>query len=135
MEEKYINRFESFKKSLASLNEVHGRDVSDSFVLSGAIQKFSITFDISWRVMKDVLCEHYGIIDFATGSPRETLKKAQSNGLINDDAWLDMMSDRNLLAHDYDGEIAKEKINTITELYIPLFINFKEKIEQICSAN
>lgn len=129
MEEKYINRFASYKKSLSSLEEVHGRDITDSFVLSGTIQKFSLTFDISWKVMKDILCEHYGIIDYATGSPRETLKTAYSNGLIDDDTWLDMMNDRNLLAHDYDGEIAKDKIKTIIDTYLPLFEKLKMRIE------
>lgn len=131
MEKRYINRFSSYKKSLCSLNEVYNRDITDSFVLSGAIQKFSLTFDISWKVMKDVLNEHYGIIEYATGSPRETLKIAYANGLINDDTWLDMMNDRNLLSHDYDGEIAKAKINTIIDIYIPLFIELQKQIDQL----
>ena len=126
---KYTGRFESFKKSLASLAEVYDRDANDSFVLSGTVQKFSITFDISWKVMKDLLSEYYGIVDYAAGSPRETLKKAYSSNLIESDAWLDMMNDRNLLAHDYDGGIAKEKIATIKDIYIPLLMDFQRKVE------
>lgn len=41
MDEKYINRCNSFKKSLASLSEVKNRDIHDDFVLSGTIQKFA----------------------------------------------------------------------------------------------
>lgn len=133
MEEKYINRIESFRRSLASFALVRTRDLSDDFVLSGAIQKFNITFDISWKVMKDILVSYYGIVDFATGSPRDTLKKAMKCELIDDDSWIDMMSDRNILAHDYDGEIAKDKITDIVEIYLPLMEKFSDTIDKVYS--
>lgn len=55
MDEKFMRRYESFKNSLASLSEARERDMSDSFVLSGTSAKFSITFDLAWKVMKDIL--------------------------------------------------------------------------------
>ena len=64
MDEKFTKRFESFKNSLDSLSEARERDLSDSFVLSGTSAKFSITFDLSWKVMKDILVQHYGSISF-----------------------------------------------------------------------
>lgn len=42
-------RFESYKKSLASLAEARERDLSDSFVLSGTSAKFCITFDFHMK--------------------------------------------------------------------------------------
>ena len=33
--------------------------------------RFSITFDLSWKVMKDILVQYYSIMDFIAGSPRE----------------------------------------------------------------
>lgn len=54
MDEKFIRRFESYKNSLASLAEARERDMTDSFVLSGTSAKFSITFDLAWKVMKDI---------------------------------------------------------------------------------
>ena len=50
MDEKFIRRFESFRNSLDSLAEAKQRDLSDSFVLSGTSAKFSITFDLAWRL-------------------------------------------------------------------------------------
>lgn len=129
MEERFIKRFESFKKSLSALAEVRNRDINDDFVMSGAVQKFSLTFDIAWKVMKDMLLQFYGVSDFATGSPRETLKKAVSCNLISEDLWIDMMSDRNLLAHDYDGSIAKEKIVVIVEQYLPMLEKFADCVD------
>lgn len=55
MDEKFNRRFVSFTKSLDVLAEARERDLSDSFVLSGTSAKFSITFDLAWKVMKDIL--------------------------------------------------------------------------------
>ena len=42
-------------------------------------------FDISWKVMKDILIKKMGILDFAVDSPRETLQQAFTNKIIDDD--------------------------------------------------
>lgn len=76
MDEKFIRRFESFKNSLDSLAEARQRDLSDSFVISGTSAKFSITFDLTWKVMKDILVQYYAITGFVTGSPREVLRQS-----------------------------------------------------------
>ena len=55
MDEKFSRRFASYTKSGDALAEARERDLSDSFVLSGTSAKFSITFDLAWKVMKDIL--------------------------------------------------------------------------------
>ena len=62
MDAKFTKRFESYKKSLASLAEARERDLSDSFVLSGTSAKFCITFDLAWKVMKDILVQFYDVL-------------------------------------------------------------------------
>ena len=52
MDAKFDRRFQSFCNSLDALAEARERDLTDSFVLSGTGAKFSITFDLSWKVMK-----------------------------------------------------------------------------------
>ena len=101
MDEKFIRRFESFRNSLDSLAEAKQRDLSDSFVLSGTSAKFSITFDLAWKVMKDILVQYYAITGFVTGSPREVLRESFQANLITGDEWMDMLKVRNQLAHDY----------------------------------
>lgn len=132
---KFINRYQSFCISLASLEQAKYRDPSDDFVLSGTIQKFSLTFDISWKVMKDILVKYHGLTNFATGSPRETLRTAKSVGLISDDIWLDMLEDRNELVYDYDGSLAADSFQRIITRYIDTFTAFQsiaaEYIEKI----
>ena len=100
MDEKFNRRFLSFCKSLDALAEARQRDLTDSFVLSGTSAKFSITFDLSWKVMKDILVQYYAITNFVAGSPREVLRESFQANLISDDKWMEMLKVRNELAHD-----------------------------------
>lgn len=131
MDEKFTRRFESFKNSLDSLAEARQRDLSDSFVLSGTSAKFSITFDLAWKVMKDILIQYYAITGFVTGSPREVLKQSFQANLITGDEWIDMLKIRNQLAHDYDGVIVKEHCQTIIQEYIDKLYDFKGTVERL----
>ena len=131
MDEKFTKRFESFKNSLDSLSEARERDLSDSFVLSGTSAKFSITFDLSWKVMKDILVQHYAIVGFAAGSPREVLRESFKMGMISDDIWMEMLKVRNQLAYDYDGVIVKEHCGTIVYVYIDKLYDFKKAVEKL----
>ena len=62
MDEKYYRRFESFRNSLAVLKEIRERDLNDSFILSGAGAKFNITFDLAWKVMKDIVIQRFAVV-------------------------------------------------------------------------
>lgn len=128
MDAKFRRRFQSFCNSLDALAEAKQRDLSDSFVLSGTSAKFSITFDLSWKVMKDILVQYYAITGFVAGSPREVLREAYKANLISDDAWMQMLKVRNELAHDYDCEIVKEHCHTIVEKYIDFLYELKDRV-------
>lgn len=131
MDEKFNRRFLSFCNSLDGLSEARQRDLSDSFVLSGTSAKFSITFDLAWKVMKDILVQYYAITGFVTGSPREVLREAYKANLISDDDWMEMLKVRNELAHDYDCEIVKTHCDKIVKTYIDLFYDFENVVKQL----
>lgn len=131
MDEKFNRRFLSFCNSLDALSEARQRDLLDSFVLSGTSAKFSITFDLAWKVMKDILVQYYAITGFVTGSPREVLREAYKANLISDDDWMEMLKVRNELAHDYDCEIVKTHCDKIVETYIDLFYDFENVVKQL----
>lgn len=133
MDAKFLKRYKSFQNSLDSLAEARERDMTDSFVLSGTSAKFSITFDLAWKVMKDILVQYYAMTDFIAGSPIEVLKAAFQAKLISDDVWLEMLKVRNRLAHDYDGVIVKECCHTITNVYINEFYRFRENMDILLS--
>lgn len=127
MLEKSIKRFQSFCSSLLNLSEAKMQDSSDIFVLSGTIHMFNLTFDLAWKVMKDIIVQYHGITDFAVSSPRETLRMARAVGLIEDDIWMEMLRVRNNLTHDYDGELAQKKFVDIVSKYYGMMQAFKEK--------
>lgn len=129
MDEKFDRRFLSFCKSLDALAEARERDFSDSFVLSGTSAKFSITFDLAWKVMKDILIQYYAITGFVAGSPREVLREAFKANMISDEAWMEMLKVRNELAHDYDCDIVKKHCNAIVGHYIDLFYEFEKTVK------
>ena len=131
MDAKFTKRFENYKRSLASLAEARQRDLTDSFVLSGTSAKFCITFDLAWKVMKDILVQHYAITSFVAGSPREVLRTSFQADLIAEDEWLDMLKIRNELFHDYDGKIVEQHCHIIIERYVDMMFVFQEKAEEI----
>ena len=135
MERKSINRYNSFCKSLDNLAEAKGKDPSDMFILSGTVQMFNLSFDLAWKVMKDIITEYHGALDYPTGSPRETLRMAHSVGLIEDDIWMEMLRARNNLAHDYDGELAIKYFGKITSDYYLLMDDFRQKAAEYYTIN
>ncbi|MCI5529929.1 MAG: nucleotidyltransferase substrate binding protein [Blautia sp.] len=130
MESKYINRYHTFCKSLKNLEKSRLADPRADFVLEGTVLNFNLTFDIAWKVMKDILVKKLGILDFAVGSPRETLQQAFVNKIIDDDQWMQMLRVRNQLAHDYDGSFASEKFQDIINVYYPLFEKMRKHAEK-----
>lgn len=128
MEKKYMKRFESYRRSLRVLSEARERDMGDSFVLSGTGAKFCITFELAWKVMKDILIQHYAITDFVAGSPKEVLKQSFQADLIEDEAWLEMLSVRNELAHDYDEMVIQARCDEIRGRYLDLFFEFERTV-------
>ena len=128
MESKFINRYHTFCKSLNNLEKSKYADPKQEFVLEGTVLNFNLTFDISWKVMKDILIKKMEILDFAVGSPRETLQQAFTNKIIDDDRWIQMLRVRNQLAHDYDGTFAEEKFQDIIHIYCMLFEKLKDNV-------
>ena len=135
MENKYINRYHTFCQSLENLEKSRHADPKADFVLEGTVQNFNLTFDISWKVMKDILIKRMSVMDFAIGSPRETLQAAYMNGLIFDDEWLKMLKVRNQLAHDYDGSLASEAFPLIISVFFVCFEKFKNHVSKYYSDN
>ena len=131
MAEKYFNRFHSFCRSLSNLQKSKLADPKADFVLEGTIQNYNLTFDLSWKVMKDILVQYYAITGFVTGSPREVLREAFKANLISDEAWMEMLKVRSELTHDYDCEIVKTHCDAIVKKYIDLFYIFADKVKQL----
>ena len=131
MESKYINRYHTFCKSLKNLEKSRLADPRADFVLEGTVLNFNLTFDIAWKVMKDILVQYYAITGFVAGSPREVLRESFKAELIQGDEWMDMLKVRNQLAHDYDGVIVKKYCHIIVDEYIGKFEEFQRKVDSL----
>ena len=130
MEGKNFNRYQRLCKSIANLRLSNGHDKNEPFVLPATMCNYNLTFDLAWKVMKELVTQEFGLTDFATGSPRETLKSAFSVNLINDDKWMDMLRVRNTLSHDYDGQVALKYYDDIIGDYFVLMESFVRDIER-----
>jgi nucleotidyltransferase substrate binding protein (TIGR01987 family) len=137
MELHFTARFKKFRDSLISLKKINtiiwpeDEDLF-GFIWCGVISKFCITFDLSYKLAKDILVEYHGITNFAKGSPREILKEAYATNIIDDENWLSMLKDRNTIVHEYkDLDSVEEWCKKITEKYIPLFEKLFEYTEKI----
>lgn len=86
----------------------------ETLAVDGTIQRFEFTFELAWKTIK-IFLQFEGIL---CSSPRSCLKEAFSLGLINSEAiWLNMLDDRNKLAHIYNEKEAKEIYSRISEYY------------------
>ena len=123
-----LRKFDNFISNLNVLEKAENEDLNNEFVISGIIDKFFIQFELSWKVLKELL-RYEGKSAANSGSPREILKAAYSvYDFIDEDIWLDMLKSRNDMTHIYDGEAAKRLADMILGKYIPAFKIMAEKI-------
>lgn len=106
--------FENLKRALRRLEEALQEDQENSLIVDGTIQRFEFTFEIYWKSLKRLLAWQ-GI---EARTPRETLTQAFMVGwLDNEQAWLQMLKDRNTTSHAYDEEVALRILGHINQYF------------------
>lgn len=128
---RWKQRFENFSKSMIHLENALKIESPDFAQKAGIIQFFEMSFELSWKMIKDYL-EAQGFTEVK--SPRTAIKKAFEIDIIqNGHHWMDLLIDRNLMAHVYDDLKASEIDQLIRAKYIfllkELHISFKLKID------
>lgn len=127
MRERIVERFNDFKNALQRLEEGINFEPSNEIVIDGVIQRFEFTFELAWKLLKDIL-EYEGI---EVKSPRSAIKESYKAGLVSDgEAWIDMMIDRNKTSHVYDEKEAKAIYKKIKSFYIGLLRELKDCAEK-----
>ncbi len=128
-----MKRYEERKQELFNATERLKealQEKENDIVIDGTLHRFEFTFELAWKTIKDYL-EYSGIVD-GVGSPREIIKTAYANGIIEDgENWIKMMLARNSLSHLYDEEKSREIYIEIKEIYINLFENLNKKFSEI----
>lgn len=116
-----MKRFEQYSSHLEVLKSASSEDLSNTFIISGIIDKYFIQFELGWKLFKDLL-RHEGRTDVGTGSPREIIKIAYKvYDFLDEDKWLNMLAERNNMAHLYDEDEAKMLVDHILNEYIDEF--------------
>lgn len=126
----YMKKFDNFCTHLKILQMANEQDMTNEFIVSGVIDKFTIQFELGWKVMKELLI-YEGIGAGQTGSPREIIKAAyRCFDFIDEEIWLTMLKERNNTAHIYDGDAAKKLAEKVVTDFIPEFVAVQENIQE-----
>ncbi|MGL2963515.1 nucleotidyltransferase substrate binding protein [Flavobacterium sp. RSB2_4_14] len=129
---RWKQRFEHYSNALKQLknaNDIKSQRDFSELELQGVIQAFEVSQELSWKVMKDFL-EEQGKTDLY-GS-KNAVREAFNVGLIaNGDIWLETIKSRNVTSHIYDHEEIKIILETILTRYLPVFIDFENKMKSL----
>jgi nucleotidyltransferase substrate binding protein (TIGR01987 family) len=110
-----FNNLQSAYQRLQHAVQANAQTSDNDLIQMALIKSFEMTFELSWKTMKDYL--KYNGIDMKL--PREVIKQAFANDIITDgQLWIDMLEDRNLMAHTYDEARALEAVNHICRRYM-----------------
>lgn len=127
-------KYENYKSQLDILRKSPDKDLSDEFIQNGIIGKFSLQFELAWKLLQKAL-QYDGRIESASGSPRTIIKAAYSSyDFIDEAIWLSMLDARNEALHVYNAELASNLVNAIITDYIPAFNDLLMNLEKTYST-
>jgi nucleotidyltransferase substrate binding protein (TIGR01987 family) len=126
---RYKQRFENFEKSFLLLEMSLAISKPSVTEKAGAIQFFEVSFELSWKLMKD----YSDFLGYMVNSPREAIKTFFSLSYIdNGGLWLEALMDRNLTVHTYDEIMANNVYLKIKDEYFDLlkklYLIFKKEL-------
>jgi len=103
------------------------RDGYGDIFLDIAVKRFEFTFEMAWKACKRTL----DYLGFACKSPRECLREAFAQQIINDEpVWLEMLEQRDLSEHVYD-EISVSEIKDDLVRYLAAFETLEQTLSDI----
>ena len=123
---RYEERKDDLAKAIASL-KAGLEEPATELAIDGVLHRFEFTFELAWKTIENYL-EYIGIVE-KTGSPREVIKSAFENSLIeNGEEWIDMMLARNQLSHIYDKQMSRDIYFDIKNIYLKLLEEVEQKL-------
>ena len=117
---RWKQRFENFRSAYDLLNEIieENEDISklEAIIQEGITKRFEFTLELAWKTLRDKM--EFDGLKVAKASPKPVLKFAYQSGYIEDiDIWLEMVDDRNLLAHTYSFKALGEILQRLQAKY------------------
>jgi len=115
---RWKQRFDNLQSAYQKLQyaaEENAKAPDNELIQMALIKAFEMTFELSWKTIKDYL--KFNGIDAKL--PREIIKQAFASNIITDgQLWIDMLENRNLMAHTYDQARAQKAVNDISQRYL-----------------
>lgn len=114
MTDKLTQSIDNLARALDRLGEALAEPESNPLAIDGTIQRFEFAIELYWKTLRRLLDEE-GI---ATTTPREALQAAYAAGwLADEEAWLQMLRDRNKTSHVYSEAAGREIYRNIQAHY------------------
>ena len=128
---RWKQQFQNFEKAYQLLKRTLKIKELSEAERGGLIQFYEMSFELSWKLLKDYLTEE----GFEIKTPRQAIKQAFQSEIIEDGRkWLAALENRNLTSHTYDEETAVKVIKEIRENYFliltQLYSFMKSKMEK-----
>lgn len=116
-------RFENYRRAYGLLRDAielsKERSLTD-LEREGVIQRFEITWELSWKLMKDLLSADGVVLETVT--PRSVLRAAYQAQIIREgEIWMKALDARNRMSHTYDASTAERDVAEIAREYLRLF--------------
>lgn len=124
---RWQQRLDTFGTALGQLTSACDRERYDYLELAGLIKTFEFSFELSWKVLKDLL--FYGGHDVKT--PRAVIRKSFEVDYIDEgdcEILLDALDKRNLLSHAYLLDVAEEAETLIKGSYHPVLLRIHQTL-------
>jgi len=123
-----IESYETFKKAFNKLKEFIETDNGSDKDRAAIIHLYRHTFELWWKSFQKYLQEYETVTETGPGA---TIRNSFQFGIIEEGQdYMDLLRDRNLIAHTYKEDIAKEIHGRIITKHINTLLKFIEKFNK-----
>ena len=120
-ETRWKQRLASFGRALARLNEACAQESYSNLERAGLIKTFEFCFELSWKVLKDLLFYE----GYEEKVPRSAIRRSFEVEYIDEqdcELLLEALEKRNTMSHTYRESVAHEAETLIKNRYHPVLV-------------
>ncbi len=123
-----IESYETFKKAFSKLREFVDTDNGTEKDKAAIIHAYEYTFELWWKSLQRYLQDFETVTEFGPGS---TIRNAFQYGLIEEGQdYMNLLKDRNLIAHTYKENIATEIYERIVNKHMNILEKFIKEFDK-----
>lgn len=128
LDDDVMDRYETFKDAYKKLKEFIDTDNGSDKDRAAIIHAYEYTFELWWKALQRYMQDYETITE---SGPEATIRNAFQYGIIDDgQEYMDMLRDRNLIAHTYKENIAIEIHERIVNTHINVLNNFIDDFDK-----